>query len=35
VRAKKGLVVENVANLDLSGLDLKVEEGEAVIRRGA
>jgi polygalacturonase len=35
VRAKKGLVIENVANLDLSGLDLKVEEGEAVIRRGA
>jgi hypothetical protein len=35
VRAKKGLVIENVANLDLSGLDLQVEEGEAVIRRGA
>jgi polygalacturonase len=35
VRAKRGLVVENVANLDLSGLDLQVEEGEAVIRRGA
>jgi polygalacturonase len=35
VRARKGLVIENVANLDLSGLDLQVEEGEAVIRRGA
>jgi len=32
VTAQRGLTVENATNLDLSGLDLKVAEGEAVIR---
>ena len=33
IQAKKGLVLENVKNLDLSGLKISVEEGEAVIRK--
>jgi polygalacturonase len=32
VTAQRGLTVENATNLDLSGLDLKVAEGETVIR---
>jgi polygalacturonase len=35
VTAQRGLVVENATNLDLSGLALKVAQGEAIIRRGA
>lgn len=33
IRAKKGLILENVKNLDLSGLKIEVEKGEPVIRR--
>ena len=33
IHAKKGLVLENVKNLDLSGLTITVEEGEPIIRR--
>jgi len=33
VAAQRGLVLENVKDLDLSGLDLKVAEGEPIIRR--
>lgn len=32
IRAKKGLVLENVKNLDLSGLTIEVEEGDAIIK---
>lgn len=31
INAKRGLLLENVTNLDLSGLTIKVEEGDAVI----
>ncbi len=33
IKAKKGLRLENVKNLDLSGLKISVEEGEPVIRQ--
>lgn len=33
IKANKGLVLENVKNLDVSGLEISVNEGEAVIRR--
>lgn len=33
IRAKKGLVLDHVKNLDLSGLDISVEEGDAIIRK--
>jgi polygalacturonase len=33
IEAKKGLVVENVGEMDLSGLRVKVSEGEEIIRR--
>ncbi len=33
IRATKGLVLDHVKNLDLSGLDITVEEGEAIIRK--
>jgi exo-poly-alpha-galacturonosidase len=32
IKAKTGLRLENVEGLDLSGLDISVEEGEAIIR---
>ncbi len=31
ISAQKGFILENVKDLDLSGLNLKVEEGEAII----
>ncbi len=31
--ARRGLVLQNVTNLDLAGLDLKVTEGDPIIRR--
>ena len=34
VTAQRGLVLENVQRLDLSGLELTVAEGEPIIRRG-
>ncbi len=33
IKAVRGLRVENVRNLDLSGLEIQTEEGESVIRR--
>jgi polygalacturonase len=33
IKAQKGLVVKYVKNIDLSGLDIKVEQGEAIIKR--
>ncbi|WP_340113231.1 glycoside hydrolase family 28 protein [Maribellus mangrovi] len=33
IKAKKGLLLDNVKNLDLSGLKISVEEGEAIIQR--
>lgn len=33
IKAKKGFVLENVKNQDLSGLKITVDEGEAIIRR--
>ena len=33
IQAKKGLLLDNVKNLDLSGLKISVEEGEAIIQR--
>ena len=35
IEATTGFVLENVENIDLSGLDLNVEEGQAIIRRNA
>jgi polygalacturonase len=35
VTAQRGLVLENVKDLDLSGLELKVAEGEPIVRRDA
>ncbi|MGD2095529.1 MAG: glycoside hydrolase family 28 protein [Phycisphaerales bacterium] len=35
IKARKGFVLENVKGLDLSGLTIEVEEGEAIIRRNA
>jgi len=35
IKAQRGFVLENVKNLDLSGLQIEVEQGEAVIRRNA
>jgi len=35
VKAQKGFVLENVKGVDLSGLDIEVEQGEAIIRRNA
>ena len=35
ISAQKGLTLENVKNVDLSGLDLKVEQGEPIIWKGA
>ncbi|MBN1973807.1 MAG: glycoside hydrolase family 28 protein [Sedimentisphaerales bacterium] len=33
IKAQRGFTLENVENLDLSGLKIEVEQGEAVIRR--
>lgn len=35
IKARTGFVIEHVENLDLSGLDITVEEGEPVIRKNA
>jgi len=35
IKAQRGFVLENVEELDLSGLTIEVEQGEAVIRRNA
>jgi hypothetical protein len=35
VTAQRGLDVQNVNDLDVAGLDLKVAQGEPVIRRAA
>ena len=35
IKAKRGFILENVKDLDLSGLDIEVEQGEAIIRRNA
>jgi polygalacturonase len=35
IKARRGFVLENVKDLDISGLTIEVEEGEAVIRRNA
>jgi polygalacturonase len=35
IRAQRGLVLENVRDLDLSGLTIEVAEGEPIIRRNA
>jgi exo-poly-alpha-galacturonosidase len=35
IKAKRGLVLENVRDLDLSGLTIEVEEGEPITRRNA
>ena len=35
VKAKSGFVLENVKGLELSGLHIEVEQGEAVIRKNA
>ena len=35
IDAKTGFVVENVKGLDLSGLTINVEEGDAIIRKNA
>ncbi len=35
IKARRGFVLENVKGLDLSGLTIEVEEGEAIIRRNA
>lgn len=35
ISAQKGFVLKNVKGLDLSGLDLEVEEGEAIIYKNA
>ena len=34
ISAQKGLTIDNVKNIDLSGLDLKVEQGEPIIWKG-
>ena len=34
ISAQKGLTLDNVKNIDLSGLDLKVEQGEPIIWKG-
>jgi polygalacturonase len=35
VKAKSGFVLENVKGLELSGLHIEVEQGEAIIRKNA
>jgi polygalacturonase len=35
IKARRGFVLENVKGLDFSGLTIKVEEGEPIIRRNA
>jgi exo-poly-alpha-galacturonosidase len=35
ISAQKGFIIENVKSLDISGLTLKVEEGEAIIYKNA
>ncbi len=35
IKARRGFVLENVRDLDISGLTIEVEEGEAIIRRNA
>jgi len=35
ISAQKGFILENVKGLDLSGLTIQVEEGEAIIRKNA
>ena len=35
IKARKGFVLENVKDLDISGLTIEVEEGEAIIRKNA
>jgi len=35
VKAKKGFVLENIKDVDLSGLDIEVEQGEPIIRKNA
>jgi exo-poly-alpha-galacturonosidase len=35
IKAQKGFTIENVKDIDLSGLSIEVEQGEAIIRRNA
>ena len=35
IKAKSGFVLENVEGLDLTGLDIEVEQGEPIIRKNA
>jgi len=35
IKARRGFLLENVRDLDLSGLVIEVEEGEPIIRRNA
>jgi len=35
IKAQKGFILENVEDIDLSGLSIEVEHGEAIIRRNA
>jgi exo-poly-alpha-galacturonosidase len=35
IKAERGFTIENVEGLDLSGLDIQVEEGEPIIRKNA
>ena len=35
IKARRGFLLENVRDLDLSGLSIEVEEGEPIIRRNA
>ena len=35
IQAQRGLVLENVRDLDLSGLTIEVAEGEPIVRRNA
>jgi exo-poly-alpha-galacturonosidase len=35
IKAQQGFVLENVENLDLSGLTIEVEQGEPIIRKNA
>jgi exo-poly-alpha-galacturonosidase len=35
IKAQRGFILENVEELDLSGLNIEVEQGQAIIRRNA
>ncbi len=35
IKARKGFLLKNVEGLDLSGLEIEVEEGEAIVRKNA